>query len=369
MNKLLFFASDYRIGQSALLTDQVLALQESNVPLTVITGEGEQESGLRDLLKENKVDYHIIRGLDVHSDFKRLVKDIRKIILVHKISIVHVQNNWQLALISYIKYVSRCGSVRIVYTLHGFRHNHPFKAIIAKMIIGGALWLFADRIICMSTYLKHEFFFISYKILLLPLGIPQNFFLTKSEYNLPLSDGLQMVFPAQFRYGKNQNLIIRAFNHHLKQTGDRFSHLYLPGDGELLSENKALVRKMGIEDRVSFPGLCSKEEVRNLYLQCNIGIVGSNSETFGQSIVETVVLGRCLLSTHVGIADDILINGRNGFFFSSEEELVKIFSLLLAHPEKIKGTGEYNFNQKSIFKWSEINKKYISLLNIMKNDF
>lgn len=65
MNKLLFFASDYRIGQSALLTGQVLALQESNVPLTVITGEGEQEDGLRDLLKENKVDYHIIRGLHV----------------------------------------------------------------------------------------------------------------------------------------------------------------------------------------------------------------------------------------------------------------------------------------------------------------
>lgn len=63
-----------------------------------------------------------------------------------------------------------------------------------------------------------------------------------------------------------------------------------------------------------FPGLCSKRQTKELYLQSNIGIVSSNSETFGQSIVEPFVLGRCILTTAVGVAPDIIATGKMGSF-------------------------------------------------------
>lgn len=128
-----------------------------------------------------------------------------------------------------------------------------------------------------------------------------------------------MIFPAQFRHGKNQDVIIRAFAKHIKQTNDGDSRLILPGAGDLLNEMKRLADSLGISNRVEFPGLLSKEDIRQLYLKSNIGIVSSNSETFGQSIVEPFVLGRCVISRPVGIANDIIQNGVNGYIYNHEK--------------------------------------------------
>ena len=62
----------------------------------------------------------------------------------------------------------------------------------------------------------------------------------------------------------------------------------------LWEDMKKLASALYLQDRISFPGLCSKRQTKELYLQSNIGIVSSNSETFGHSIVEPFVLGRCI---------------------------------------------------------------------------
>ena len=46
MNKLLFFTSDYSIGLSTLLTDQLFALYRTGINIYAVTGENEQEPGL-----------------------------------------------------------------------------------------------------------------------------------------------------------------------------------------------------------------------------------------------------------------------------------------------------------------------------------
>ena len=55
----------------------------------------------------------------------------------NKILDVHVQNNWQLALMAYVKF-KLCfkQKIRIIYTLHGFRHNHLLKSYVSQVIIG-----------------------------------------------------------------------------------------------------------------------------------------------------------------------------------------------------------------------------------------
>jgi glycosyltransferase involved in cell wall biosynthesis len=211
----------------------------------------------------------------------------------------------------------------------------------------------------MSSYLKRKFSFLSYKIELLPLGIPDNFFTNTHE--LPTDCGLQMIFPAQFRYGKNQDVIIKAFAQHIKETGDKISHLTLPGCGELLEQMKSLAFELGIANRVSFPGQCTKEQIRQLYIQNNIGIVASNSETFGQSIVEPFVLGRCILTTPVGIAPDIIQEREGGFFFQTTAQLTQLMETLYNNPPLIVQCGERNFNQKEQFRWTVISQQYQSL--------
>ncbi len=355
--KILFFASDYKIGLSTLLTDQLIAFHQVGLDIYAVAGEKEQENGLGRKVKEQEIPIFRIDGLDEHKNFRSLAKILVNIIVHNKIQLIHVQNNWQLTLIAYIKYaLLRNKNLKIVYTLHGFRHNNPWKAYIAQIIIGTALFLFVNHIICMSSYLKQKFRILSYKINLIPLGVPDSF--TNSNYFVPSDNGLQMIFPAQFRHGKNQDIIIRAFAEHIKRNDDSESKLVLPGDGELLVQNKELANELGICDRVIFPGLLSKEDIRKLYIKSNIGIISSNSETFGQSIVEPFVLGRCIISTPVGITNDIIKKGENGYVYKTCDELIDILGILYKNQALIKEIGKRNFQQRDMFSWSSISKTY-----------
>lgn len=357
MHKLLFFASDFRIGLSALLCDQLIALQQSGIKLCVVAGEREQEPGLTSKVHAANVSLIRITGLDTHKNFKGLAKQLKQIILDSKIETVHVQNNWQLGLIAFVKFqLLFKQKLKIIYTLHGFRHNSKWKSYIAQLVIGVALLLLADKVICMCTYLRKKFQLLSYKIVLLPLGIPDSFFPTKQP-SLP-DKGLQMIFPAQFRAGKNQDIIIKAFAHYLAETKDASSRLILPGTGVLQDKMKRLVHELNIANQVVFPGQCAKEEIYRLYLNCNIGIISSNSETFGQSIVEPFVLGRCVLSTPVGIALDIIQEGINGYLFTNAKELANIFVDLHHSPQLIAKFGVNNFNQRNQFRWEIICQRY-----------
>lgn len=361
MSKLLFFASDYKIGLSALLCDQLIALYKCGVELCAVAGDHDQEDGLTEKLAEYGIPVVRVHNLDVHSNFILLAKKLKQIIEEEHINVVHVQNNWQLALISYVKYVAlRRKKIKIIYTIHAFRNNSLWKSRIAQIVIGFALLLFADRVICMCTYLKNKFRLLSYKIVLLPHGISDMFFY---EDDLVLPDsGLHMIFPAQFRMGKNQDMIVKAFANHITRTGDMASKLILPGNGPLLEDIKNLTIELGIQNRVSFPGRCPKDETYKMYKSCNIGVIASNSETFGQSIVEPFVLGRCVISTPVGVAIDIIKNGQNGFIFTTEQELSDIFTKLYNDQILIKKIGTNNFKQRDMFRWDEICQNYKRLL-------
>ena len=95
-----------------------------------------------------------------------------------------------------------------------------------------------------------------------------------------------------------------------------------------------------------------------MYLKSNIGIVSSNSETFGQSIVEPFVLGRCVISTPVGIANDIIQNGVNGYIYTSQKDLVEKFDYLYTHQNMIYQMGENNYKEMDLVNWERISQVY-----------
>lgn len=351
--KLLFFASDYQIGLSALLTDQAIALHTGNVPLICVCGEKEQEQRLRARLQDKGVPFQVIQGLDAHSSVLHLARSISSVILHDEISVVHVQNNWQLALIFLVRIrLLFKKKLSIVYTLHGFRHNSLIKSIMARAAIGAALLVSTSRIICMCQYLATVFFPLKWKISIIPLGIPEIFF---ERRNLPdiQVEGLQIIYPAQFRKGKNQNIVIKAFADYLKQSGDTKSRLCLPGSGDLLEEMKELTKSLNISERVHFPGQCTKNQIFSLYQQHNIAVVASNRETFGQSIVEPFCMGRLVISRNVGIAPDIITHEKNGFLFDSAEDLTRIFLQLQDCSSLITFTEETK-KKAQLFTWENI---------------
>ncbi len=358
--KVLFFASDFKIGLSSLLTAQVCAFVQTGIRLHVVSSEGEQEPGLHARLQEKGIEYTIIENMDAHDFFIQKARSIRRLMKTTGCSHVHVQNNWQLALVA----CAKCGmrkAPKVIYTLHGFRHNHPIKAKIAKLVIGTALFLCADKVICMCQYLKKEFALLQHKIALLPLGIDDAFF---APSPLPETKGLRIIFPAQFREGKNQDMIIRAFADYLVQTENEESHLTLPGSGPKLDEMKALVDSLGISNRVSFPGQCSKQQIVGLYKNSNVAVVASNSETFGQSIVEPFAMGRIVVSRPVGIAPDIIQHGETGYLFLNQENLTDIFMEIdNQFPAAVTKAAK---KLADMFQWTVVACGYKKLINSLK---
>lgn len=358
MKRLLFFASDFKIGLSQVLADQLKSLHEGGVDYIAVAGENEQEPGLSDRLMNSEIKLTRIDGLDIHKDFKRLAKSIAAIIKDNHIDVIHVQNNWQLALVfAAKKLTSLFHGPEIVYTIHGFRNNSPYKAVIARMVIGCGLLIMADKVICMTNYLKNKFGIVSHKVVQLYLGVDENFFL--KDFKAPQNDHLKIIFPAQFRLGKNQDMIVKAFADFVKMSGDDNARLLLPGGGDA-EPIKRLAKNLGIDDMVSFPGLLKKDQIKEAYLNSNIAVVASNSETFGQSIVEPYVLGRCVLSTPVGIASEIITNGENGWIFNTQEELTQLLLELNNHKNKLIAIGQNNYNRRLQFSWTRITKQYIS---------
>jgi glycosyltransferase involved in cell wall biosynthesis len=215
------------------------------------------------------------------------------------------------------------------------------------------LFLFSDKINSPTSYTAKKFGVLKNKMITIPLGEDPLFF-NKSK-PIQLNSKLGIIFPGQFRTGKNQDLLIYATHDYMEQTGDKNIVLYLPGSGDLLPIAEKLAKNLGISDSVVFPGQLSREEVLDLYNKCQIAVVPTNSETFGHCIAEPLVLQRILITRRVGVAIDVVKHGENGFFFESREDLVNLlkeirkmnFEVLTEISKKAKETGE-------IFRWESI---------------
>ncbi len=350
MINVLYFCSDYLIGLTQAQTSTLVEMCKHTDKLHIVplSSQNEQEVGLFKKLEEHRIKPEIISDLDTHERFKVKCKQIAYLISKYDIEVVNVQNNWQLALVTYVRYILRPRKFKVVYTIHGYRHNSSIKQIPAIAMIGAGLFFFADRVISMSSYVSKRFWFVGWKTDLV------FYMMTQPAFNKPTNhiegSPLRLIFPAQFRKGKNQKMIIRAVEEYIKATGDKTIELILPGNGYLLHNCKEYVNAHGLENNVSFPGKLSLNEVIALTEQCNVAVISSNVETYGRCITEPFCLGRCVVTRPTGIAKDIIKHKKNGFFFNKEKELKQVLIKLHNNPELLTSCANQAFEDKKIFK-------------------
>ena len=351
--KIIHVASSHQVGLTNQETQLALAYKKIlEIDSLVVTGECEQYEGCFKLLEENGILNKIIKGFDIHFDFYRLVKEFSSVIKEFKPDIVTVNTNWQLVIVGFAKFFSG-SKFSVVYTIHGFRHNSRLKSFFARYLIGTILLLLADAINAPSVYVKKKFSIVNRKIKIIPLGEDAIFF--ENSASPSFSKPLNFIFPAVFRDGKNQAMLISAFSDYLNISKDMEGKLFLPGEGELRKNAENLASDLGIASRVVFPGQLNRQEMLAMYLQCQVAIIPSNSETFGHCIAEPLVMKRIVVSRNIGLAPDFLVNKKNGFLFDGRHELVQrmlgIHAMseveLLKISEAAGATGE-NFRWKNI---------------------
>lgn len=316
---------------------------------------------MRDKLLAAGCAVNVIADLDIHNSLKSKAKEIAILIEKNHIDIVNVHNNWQLALIAVVRLLRLSSKkFKTIYTIHGYRHNSVWKSLIAIYVIGLMLLLFADKVISMSGYVSRRFWFLKHKIRQV------YYIMAKPEFNKPSNqieaEPLKIVFPAQFRHGKNQDNLLRVIKRYIDVTNDRSIRVWLPGTGNTLPTCQKLAEKLEISENIVFPGQMPHQDVIKLYENANIGLAMTNVETYGRCIAEPFALGRCVVSRRTGIAEDIIQHGVDGFLFSNEAELLKILCELHDKPQLVVSTANRAFEKRVIFSERAVMDSYLAIL-------
>jgi glycosyltransferase involved in cell wall biosynthesis len=96
-------------------------------------------------------------------------------------------------------------------------------------------------------------------------------------------------------------------------------HLTIVGEGALREEYERLIQSLNIAHRVSLVG--SKSNVQDYLASADLQVISSVSEGFGLVIVEGILYGKILISTRVGIGNEILTDD---FLYNIEDLKEKI---------------------------------------------
>ena len=133
--------------------------------------------------------------------------------------------------------------------------------------------------------------------------------------------------------------------------------LVLVGDGEQCEELQRLAGDKGLGERVRFLGRCPPSRVALAIGSANACVVGSFQEGFSVAMVEELACGRPIVSTPVSGADEMIIEGQNGYVVKSRDPAEFARRMLAAArlPEAgrvSRGLAETRYSERKL--WQQI---------------
>lgn len=129
----------------------------------------------------------------------------------------------------------------------------------------------------------------------------------RGEWGIP-QDAFVLICPAEFSKRKSQEVLIQA----LAELPER-AVLVLPGQGALLEPCKALAARLGLEERVIFPG-----QVGNMapwYAMADAAVSASRSEGLPFNVMEAMYCGLPVAASAVKGHTDLLTHGETGLLY------------------------------------------------------
>ncbi|WP_323593465.1 glycosyltransferase [Aliarcobacter butzleri] len=197
---------------------------------------------------------------------------------------------------------------------------------------------------------------------LLP-NIVDDFFFQKDLKN-KMSEDFTFLHIASLDKNKNQELLIKSFEK-IAKINDKI-HLNIAGAGNMRNILENLVKKIGIENQVSFLGLISQEKVRDEMMKSDCFVLTSNFETFGVVLIEALACGLPIISTKCGGPEDI-VNYKNGILIDVKNQVQLENAMFMMYEKvkeydklKLRNDANENFGQeafvKNIIKYYELGK-------------
>jgi D-inositol-3-phosphate glycosyltransferase len=177
----------------------------------------------------------------------------------------------------------------------------------------------------------------------------------REQLGLPLSVPL-IVFAGRIQHAKGLDRAVTALAQvHMTHPDAEMIVIGGPSgvDGVAsMDEARSLVSEFAMDDRVSFIGPQSREQLATYLRAADVCIVPSRTESFGLIALEAAACGTPVVASAVGGLQFIVQHGRTGFVVRDIDELAGATDHLLAEPERTRRFGDTAALRAKSFTWT-----------------
>ena len=117
-----------------------------------------------------------------------------------------------------------------------------------------------------------------------------------------------LLYAAEFSKRKSQETLIRALSQLPEQV-----KLALPGSGALLEDCRTLARKLGVEQRIRFPGFVT--DMPLWYAAADIAVTSARTEGLPFNVMESMYCGLPVVASRVKGHTDLVEDGVTGLLY------------------------------------------------------
>ena len=288
------------------------------------------------------------RPVPTHEYFRvclpwEIKKDIATLFDEIQPDVVHVQSHYMIG--EHVVYEAVRRGIRVVATNHFMPENlNPFLPFPQwfKNIIGRVSWRDMGKVMSQADVVTtptplaakamHQHAFLR-KVLPLSNGIEAgNYELADAEI-LPSHDYPIVAFVGPLAEEKHSAVLVDA----IAQTpADLNLHLIVVGGGEVKAALKAQAEKLGLADRVTFTGLISDEELREVYLKTDLFVMPGTAELQSLVTLEAMSASTPVVLANAMALPHLVNDGVNGYLFvpnDSDDLAQKITTIMRLSPE------------------------------------
>lgn len=182
------------------------------------------------------------------------------------------------------------------------------------------------------------------------------------------NDTLQLLFVGRIARVRRIELLLQAVEKltlpfHLTIAGGEEKTSSVTRSG-YLKELKDLTERLNLNSKVTFTGRKTQEDLESYYKMADIFLYPSKYENFGQPLIEAGAHGLPIVTTPVGVARDIVIDGETGYLTSDDPKAISegIYLLRDSNLRRQMGSQIKNLIREK-FNWENIMNQYLALYN------
>ena len=215
---------------------------------------------------------------------------------------------------------------QVANMVHGYLFDDETPWLKRSLLLGAEQWMAGktDMVLTMNRwdYETAKKYRLGQKVVNIPgIGVDFSRFdrvspgcreKLRKKWGIP-EDAFVLICAAEFSARKSQSIVIRAMEYLPERVW-----LILAGEGALREECQELVRKLGLENRVLFPG--QVQDIPAWYAMADAAVSASRSEGLPFNIMEAMYAGLPVAASEVKGHTDLVEDGVTGLLYPYGDE-------------------------------------------------